>query len=91
MYITLEEEEEEDFPTVPLNHEHWDMEEILNRHLCIHEHSLPHGLCPYPCPYSDDQTSSYSNTLGLSDISEFEDLMTASRNEDIPALKDIGY
>ena len=27
----------------------------------------------------------------LSDISEFEDLMTTSSNEDIPALKDVGY
>ena len=58
-YVTLEEEEEEGFPTVPLNDEHWDMEEIPDRHLCIHEHSLPHGLCPYLCPYSDYQTSSY--------------------------------
>ena len=50
-YVTLEEEdEEENFPTVLLNDEHWDMEEIPDRHLCIHEHLLPHGLCPYPCP-----------------------------------------
>ena len=57
VYITLEaeeeeEEEEEDFQTVSLNDEHWDMEEIPDRYLCIHEHSSPHGLCPYPCPYS---------------------------------------
>ena len=62
-----EEEEEEDFQTVSLEDEHWDMEEIPNRHLCIHEHSLPHGLCPYLCPYSDYQTSSYYDTLDLSD------------------------
>ena len=87
-YVTLEEEEEEgDFPTVPLNDEHWDMEGIPDRHLCIHEHSLPHGLCPY----LDYQTSSYYDTLDLSDISEFEDLMTTSSDEDIPALKDVGY
>ena len=68
MYVTLEaEEEEEDFQTVPLNDEHWDMD----RNLCIHEHSLPHGPCPYPCPYSDYQASSYYDTLGLSNISEF--------------------
>ena len=42
-------------------------------------------------PYSDYQTSSYYNTLDLSDISEFEDLMTTSSDEDIPALKYIGY
>ena len=49
-YVALEEqeeqEEEENFPTVPINDEHWDMEEIPDRHLCIHELSLPHGLCP---------------------------------------------
>ena len=92
MPITLEEEEdmEEDFQTVPLKDEHWNMEEIPDRHLCIHEHSLPHGLCPYPCPYANYQTPSYYDTLDLSDISEFEDLMTTSSNEDIPLLEDIG-
>ena len=67
-HVTLEEEEdkeEEDFQTVQLNDEHWDMEEISDRHLCIHEHSLPHGLCPYPHPYLDYQTSSYYDTLDL--------------------------
>ena len=41
MYVTLEAEEEveEDFQTVPLDEEHWDMEEIPDRPLCIHEHS----------------------------------------------------
>ena len=94
VYVTLEveeEEEEEDFQTVPLDDEHWDMKEIPDRHLCIHEDSLPHRLCPYPCPYSDYQASSYYDTLDLSDISEFEDLMITSSNEDIPALNDIGY
>ena len=94
MYVTLkeeEEEEEEDFQTVSLDDEHWDMEEIPDRHLCIHKHSLPHGLCAYLCPYLDYQTSSYYNTLNLSDISEFEDLMTTSCNEDTPALDEVGY
>ena len=90
-YVTLETEEEveeEDFQTVPLNDEHWDMEEIPDRHLCIHEHSLPNGLCPYPCPYSNYQASSYYDILDLSDISQVEDLMTTSSNEDIPAVND---
>ena len=93
-YVTLEaeeEEEEEDFQTVPLNNEHLDMEEIPDRHLCIHEHSLPHRLCPYLCPYLDYQASSYYNTLDLSNISEFEDLMTTSSDKGIPALGDVGY
>ena len=81
----------EDFPTVSLDDEHWNMEEIPDRHLCTHENSLPHGLCPYPCPYSDYMNALYYDTLDLSDISEFEDLMTTSSNEDIPALDEVGY
>ena len=40
-----------------------------------------------------DYTSTlYNDTLDLSDISEFEDLMTTSSDEDITALDDeIGY
>ena len=62
VYVNLK-EEEEDFQTVLLDDEHWDMEEIPDRHLCIHEHSLPHGLCPYPCPYSrfEDLMTTSSN------------------------------
>ena len=85
-------EEEEHFQTVSLEDNHWTAEEIPDRHLCIHEHSLQHPLCPYPCPYMDYPPTSYHNTLDLSDISEFEDLMTISSGEDIPALEDeIGY
>ena len=73
-YNLEEEEEEQDFQTVSLDDEHWDMEEIPDRHLCTHEHSLPYWLCPYPCPYLDYQISSYYDTLDLSDISEFDDL-----------------
>ena len=93
MSITLEKEKamEEDFQTVPLEDKHWTTEDIADRHPCIHEHSLPHRLCPYPCPYANYQSSSYYNTLDISDISEFKDLMTTSSNEDIPPLKDVGY
>ena len=93
MYVSVEEEEEEEeaFQTASLDDEHGDMEEIPDRHLWMHEHSLPHGLSPYLCPYSGYQTSSYYDTLDLSNISKFEDLMTTSSDEDIPALDDIGY
>ena len=67
------------------------MEDIPDRHyafMSIHHQMV---LCPYPCPYLDYQASSYYDVLGLSDISEFEYLMTTSSNEDIPALNDIGY
>ena len=77
---------------VSLDDEHWNMEEILDRHLCIHGHSLPHELCPYPCPYLDYTSSSYYNTLDISDISKFKDLMTTANDEDIHTLEEeIGY
>ena len=91
-HVALEAEEdmEEDFQTVPLDKEHWNMEEIPDRTLCVHKHTLPHGLHPYPCPYANYQTPSYYDTLDICDISEF-DIMTTSSNEDIPQLEDIGY
>ena len=57
--IHLEQEEEEDFQTVSLDDEHWTTEEIPDRPLRIHEHLLPHGLCPYLCPYVDYQIIIY--------------------------------
>ena len=53
----LHDKEEEDFQTVSLEDDHWSTEEIPDRHLCIHEHSVPHELCPYPCPYMDYTSS----------------------------------
>ena len=91
IHLVGEKDEEEEFQTISLDDEHWTTEEIPDRPLSIHEHSLPHRLCPYPCPYSDYQTSSYFKTMDLSDISEFEDLKSTSSDEDIPVLKDIGY
>ena len=91
-YVNLheEEEEEEDFPTVSLDDDHWNVEEIPDRHLCIYKHSLLYGLCPYPYPYLDYTSSSYYDTLDFSDISEFDDLMPTSSNEDIPVLDEVG-
>ena len=86
-----DEEEEEDFQTVPLNDEHWTSEEIPERTLCIHEHGLPHGLCPYPCPYANYQMPSNMDSLDLSDISDFEDYMVTSSNEEIPTFEDMPY
>ena len=84
-------EEDEDFQTVPLDDAHWTTEEIPDRPLCIHEHSLPHGLCLYLCPYANYQTPSYVETMGSSDISDFEDIMITSNDEDIPALEAAPY
>ena len=87
-----EDKEEEDFQTVTLDDDCWTTKEIPYRHLCIHKHSIPHSLCPYPCPYMDYTSTSYHDTLDPSDISEFENLRTTSSDEDIPALDDeIGY
>ena len=84
-------EEEEDLQMVPLNDDHWTSEEIPERTLCIHEHGLPHRLCPYPCPYANYQIPSYIDSVDLSDISEFEDYMVTSSYKDIPALEDMLY
>ena len=35
-------DDKEDFQTVSLEDDHWTMEEILDRHLCINEHSVLH-------------------------------------------------
>ena len=84
------EEEEEDFQTVALDDEHWITEPVPERHLCIHEHLQLHSLCPYSFPCSTDSTpTSYQDMLDLSDISDFEDVMTNSSDENIPALEDV--
>ena len=44
----LEVDEEEDLQAVPLDDDHWTTEEIPDRHLCIHEHSLPHPTVSLP-------------------------------------------
>ena len=74
------EEEEEDFHMVPLDDEHWTTKGMPDRTLCIHEHALPCGLCPYPCPYANYLIPSYADSLDLSDISDFEDIMITSSN-----------
>ena len=85
------EEDEEDFQMVPLDNKHRTPEEVPDRTLCIHEHALPQGLCPYPCPYANNLLPSYAITMDLSDISIFEDIMIMSSDEDIPAPEDAPY
>ena len=81
------EEEEEEEETVALNDKHWITDPVLDRHLCIHEHSQPHSLCCYQCLYSlDSAPASYHDTLNLSVIADFKDVMVTSSDEDIPAL-----
>ena len=79
---------------VPLDDEHWTSKEVPegpDRTLCIHEHALPHGLCPYPCLYANSLLTSYTKTMDLSDISDFEDIVIMSSDEDIQALEEIPY
>ena len=76
---------------VPLNDDHWTTEEIPDRTLCMHEHALPHGLCLHPCPYANYQIPSYVDSLEFSDISDLEDIMITSSDEDIPALENMPY
>ena len=90
-----EEEAEEHFPTAPLGDDIWMGEPVPDRHLCIHEHSQPQYLCPYPCPYSLDQlhpTPEYTPTpqyMDLSDIFDFLDVMKTGSDKDIPSLEDV--
>ena len=84
-------DEEEDFQMVSLDDKHWTSEETPERTLCIHEHGLLHGLCPYPCPYTNYQTLSYMDSLDLSDISDYEDYMVTSSDEEIPGMEEVPY
>ena len=60
--------EDEDFPTVPMDDEHWTTELAPERTLCIHENGLPNNVCSYPCPYRSNNTVSYIDSLDLSDV-----------------------
>ena len=86
---SLDMEEEEDFQTVPLDDEFWTTEMVPERTLCIHENGLPNNVCSYPCPYGYNGTTSYINSLDLSDVSDIEDhFLTTSDEEELPALEE---
>ena len=81
----------EDFQIVPLDDEHWTSEDVPGRPFCIHEQGLPHNLCQYPCPYGSNNIPSYMDSLHLSDISDYEDYMVTSSDEDIPGMEEVPY
>ena len=93
--VTSEEEVEEHFPTAPLDNDVLMEEPVPDRHLCIHEQSQDHGLCPYSCSYSLDQlypTPDYMPTpqyMDLSDFFNFPDVMRTASKKDIPSLEDV--
>ena len=74
---------------VPLDDKHWTSEEVPERTFCIHKHGLPHNLCKYPCPYGSNETVSYMDSLDLSDISDYEDYMVTSSNEEILGMEEV--
>ena len=84
-------DEEEDFPTVPLDDEHWTSEIVPERTFCIHENGLPNNVCHHPCPYGSNDTASYMDSLDLSDISDYEDYMVTSSNEELPGMEEVPY
>ena len=84
--------EDEDFQTVPMDNEHWTTEMVPERTFCIHETGLPNNVCPYPCPYGTNNTTSYIDSLDLSDISDIEDhFLTTSDDEELPGLEEVPY
>ena len=76
---------------VPLNDKHWTSKETPERTFSIHENGLPHNLCQYPCPYGSNNTPSYMDSLDLSDISNYEEYMVTSSDEEIPGMEEVLY
>ena len=82
--------EEEDFPTAALDDNILLEDPVLDRFLCIHEQSQPRFLCFYPWPYRlEDAPAPYYEMMDLSDIFDFQDVMTTTSDEDIPDLDDV--
>ena len=88
-HLTSLSDEEEDFQTLPMDDEHWTTEMVPERTFCIHENGLPNNICQYPCPYGNNNNSvSYMDSLDLSNVSDYEDyMMTTSNNDELPDWK----
>ena len=85
-------DDEEDFQTVHLDDKHQMTEIVPERTFCIHENGLPNNVCQYPCPYGNSNTVSYLDSLDLSNISDYEDyMMTTSDDEELPGLEEVPY
>ena len=91
MYSESSDEEEEDFQTVPLDDEHWTLEQVPERTFCIHKNGLPHNLCQYPYPCGSNDTVSYMDSLDLSDILDYEDYMVTSSDEELLGMEEVPY
>ena len=84
-------DEEEDFPTVPLDDKHLTSEIVPERTFCIHENGLLNNICQHPCPYGSNDTVSYMDSLDLSDISDYDDYMVTSSDEELPGMEEVPY
>ena len=83
-------DKEEDFPTVPLDDEYWIAEIVPERTFCIHKNGLPNNICQHPCPYGNNDTVSYMDSLDLCDISDYEDyMMTTSDDEYLLGMEEV--
>ena len=91
VYSDSPDEEEEDFPVVPLDDEQSTLEIVPERTFCIHENGLPNKLCQHPCPYGSNDTVSYMDSLDLSDISDYEDYMVTSSDEELLGMEEVPY
>ena len=91
VYSDNSDEEEEDFQMVPLDDEHWTSEQVPERTFCIHENGLPHNSCQYPCPYGTNDTVSYMDSLDLSDISDYEEYMVTSSDDELLGREEVPY
>ena len=83
--------EEEDFSMVPLEDKHWTLEIVPEKTFCIQENGLPNNLCQYQCPYGSNDTVSYMHSLDLGDISDYEDYMVTSSDEELPGTEEASY
>ena len=80
-------DEEEDFPTVPLDDKHCTSDIVPERTFCIHKNGLPNNICQHPCPYGSNDTVSYMDSLDLSDILDYEDYMITSSDEELLGME----
>ena len=84
--------EDEDFQTVSLDDEHLTTEMVPERTFFIHENGLPNNVSAYPCPSGSNNTTSYIDSLDLSDVSDLEDhFLTTSDEEELPGLEEVPY
>ena len=89
MPVYSDSDEEEDFPTLPLDDKHWTSEIVPERTFCIHKNGLPNNVCQHPCPCGNTYTVSYLDSLDLNDILDYEDYMMTTSDDEIPGMEEV--